>query len=116
VDSGACELYLDELAGECGSTDGVRRYLPGSRCHSHAPATVAGRPPLNPPGWPAALAPRATREYGTKSDDPLGRTICPEGKRYGIPSYPCPQGCPGRPKGHKLPHVDPVTGRPIYND
>lgn len=64
-----CAHWIGAAARPCGSTDQVRRYLPGYRCPQHTPAALAGRPepPENPAGsrwWvrpdghtvPAALA------------------------------------------------------------
>lgn len=107
IPGAACELYLDELGDVCGSTDDVDRYLPGLRCRPHSPRVRAGRPDPSCPGPPTQLAPRVPREYGTKREDPLGRVFY-GGKKFGIPSYPCPEGC-DRPKGHALPHNPPAS-------
>lgn len=105
----ACELTI--AGAVCGSTDDVDRYLPGLRCRPHSPRVISGTPEPTPPGWPEQLRPRPARQYGTATDDPLGRVVFPDSKTgkikpYTIPSHPCPEGC-NRPKGHKLPHDPP---------
>lgn len=107
----ACELYSADQGRVCGSTEDVRRYLPGLRCAPHRPAALAGHADPDPSGTrPADALPREPKVYGTTTTDPLGRRMFPDSKtgkvkRYGIPSHPCPFGC-DKPKGHTIKPAD----------
>lgn len=62
-----------------------KRYGTGWQCPDHTPAAMAGRPEAEPRPHPDPPRAPVLHEYGTNGDDPLGRTVYPAGKRFGIP-------------------------------
>lgn len=101
----------------CGTFVDVKLYPAGHRCPLHTPAAGHGHPEPPEPDPKRTIdalraRPRAdrTRNYGTATDDPLGRTVeyAADGRRLSIPKYPCPDCADNGPRtpiaGHKGDH------------